>query len=123
MALDPDVVRLLRIEIGNGTDFSDDAPAADNQLGSLEEFYEDAYVGNSNILQTALAVWRKRRSSYIDRSFDASNNGELVIRSQKMKFLNQMVARYEILVETTLRATTDTVQSNYQVNETVGAEY
>lgn len=123
MALDADVLALLRIEVGDNQDFSDDDPHVDGQLGSLEAFYNSTVIGNQNILRTALAVWRKRRADYVERSADASSGGQLVNRSQRMKFLDRMVARYEMLVDTTFKANNQRVLSNYEANDDEGGEY
>ena len=123
MALDPAVVSLIRDEIGNDTDFSDDIPHASPQLDSLENIYTDANRGNSNVLRTALICWRRRLFNLQERYFDVVTEGALLSRSQRIKYIEREIQRLQVLVDTTLKAKNDTVLSSAQVSGGTDAEF
>ena len=101
MTLDPLIVDLIRDEIGNDTDFSDNTPSAPPQLDSLEKIYDDPNRGDSNVLRTALICWRRRLNSLQERSFDIITEGSLLSRSQRIKFLERRILNLATLVDTT----------------------
>ncbi len=101
MALTTSTIALIRDEIGNDTDFADAIPAVSPQLDSLENIYNDANRGNSNILRTALICWRRRLNSLQERSFDIITEGSLLSRSQRIKFMERKIVGLESLVDTT----------------------
>ena len=101
MALDVAIVALIRDEIGNDTDFSDDIAHTPPQLDSLENIYNDVNRGNSNVLRTALICWRRRLNSLQERSFDIITEGSLLSRSQRIKFLERRILNLATLVDTT----------------------
>ena len=101
MTLDPLIVDLIRDEIGNDTDFSDNTPSTPPQLDSLEKIYDDPNRGNSNVLRSALICWRRRQNSLQERSFDIITEGSLLSRSQRIKFLAKKIKELEMLVDTT----------------------
>lgn len=116
MALNSEVLELIRDEIGDDPDFADDNLSydPDTQLGSLEEIYNSTNRGDQNILRTALIVWRKRRANYVSRGFDATAGGSLFARRQRMRELTRTVKEYELLVDTTARHSQSSVNSDYQ---------
>ena len=116
MALNNEVIKLIRDEIGDDPDFSDDDASYDStsHLGSLESIYNSTNRGNENILRTALICWRRRRNDYVKRGFDATASGSLMARRQRMRELDRMVKEYELLVDTTARHSNDSVLSDYQ---------
>ena len=102
MVLDPLIVDLIRDEIGNDADFSDDTSGfAAPQLDSLEKIYDDPNRGNSNVLRTALICWRRRLNSLQERSFDIITEGSLLSRSQRIKFLERRILNLATLIDTT----------------------
>ena len=101
MTLDPLTVDLIRDEIGNDTDFSDNNPSVPPQLDSLEKIFDDPNRGGSNILITALICWRRRLNSLQERSFDIITEGSLMSRSQRIKFLERRILNLATLVDTT----------------------
>ena len=101
MTLDPLIVDLIRDEIGNDTDFSDNIPSTPPQLDSLEKIYDDPNRGDSNVLRTALICWRRRLNSLQERSFDIITEGSLLSRSQRIKFLERRILNLATLVDTT----------------------
>lgn len=116
MALDPDIIELIRDEIGLDEDFVDndvDLPVPLGEvLGSLEAIYTSESRGNSNPLITALIVWRRRLNNLQARSFDVSTDGTLYARNQRIKFLQQKISRLELLVDTTHKGANMTVVSS-----------
>ena len=102
MALDPDIVALIRDEIGPDTDFVDDTidedPLDPEQLGSLETIYLDSNRGQSNVLATALICWRRRLAQQNSRGFDVTKEGNWLARSQRVKLLQNRVEHYERLL-------------------------
>lgn len=98
MTLSAAIVDLIRDEVGDGTDFSDNDPPSADQLDSLEAIYTDADRGNYNVLVTALIVWRRRLGNMAGRGFDVTKEGSWLARSQQVDFYQQMVAKYERLV-------------------------
>ncbi len=120
MVLDPAIVALVRDEIGNDTDFSDDTPHVSPQLDSLENIYNDANRGNSNVLRTALICWRRRLFNLQERSFDIITEGSLLARNQRIKFLERKILKLEVLVDTTQKGKNMTVNSSVTVTD---AEY
>lgn len=111
MALTTSTISLIRDEIGNDTDFADADPAVSPQLDSLENIYNDAARGNSNILRTALICWRRRLNSLQERSFDIITEGSLLSRSQRIKFLERKILKLETLVDTTQKGENMTIVS------------
>ncbi len=111
MALTTSTIALIRDEIGNDTDFADADPSVSPQLDSLENIYNDANRGNSNILRTALICWRRRLNSLQERSFDIITEGSLLSRSQRIKFLERKILKLEMLVDTTQKGKSGTVVS------------
>ncbi len=112
MTLDPLIVDLIRDEIGNDTDFSDNTPSTPPQLDSLEKIHDDPNRGNSNVLRTALICWRRRKGSLQERSFDIITEGSLLSRSQRIKFMEREIIRLESLVDTTQKGKNMTVVSS-----------
>ena len=102
MALDPNIVKLIRDEIGPDLDFVDDIadedPTNPEELGSLEDIYLDANRGQSNVLATALICWRRRLAQQNARGFDVTKEGNWLARSQRTKFLLNRVEHYERLL-------------------------
>ena len=102
MVLDPDIVALIRDEIGPDLDFVDDSidedPSDPEQLGSLETIYLDTNRGKSNVLATALICWRRRLALQNARGFDVTKEGNWLARSQRTKFLQNRVEHYERLL-------------------------
>lgn len=126
MALSPSIVELIRDEIGPDTDFSDDTPHTSPQFDSLENIYTNANRGNFNVLRTALICWRLRRNDYVKRGFDASTGGTLMARSRRIRELDRIVKEYELLVDTTFKHNTATIESTYQQSQDLadsGAEF
>ncbi len=111
MALTTSTIALIRDEIGNDTDFADATPHVSPQLDSLENIYNDANRGNSNILRTALICWRRRLNSLQERSFDIITEGSLLSRSQRIKFMERKIVGLESLVDTTQKGKSATVVS------------
>lgn len=101
MALTASVIALIRDEVGDDTDFSDNIPHTPPQLDSLENIYTNTDRGNFNVLRTALIVWRRRRNHLQARSWDVATEGSLLTRSQRLKQMDQQIKRYETLVDTT----------------------
>ncbi len=112
MTLDPLIVDLIRDEIGNDTDFSDNTPSTPPQLDSLEKIYDNPNRGDSNVLRTALICWRRRLNSLQERSFDIITEGSLLSRSQRIKFLERKIARLDSLVDTTQKGKNMTTVSS-----------
>ena len=128
MALSPNIVELIRDEIGHDPDFSNDSPhdTAAGELDSLENIYTSTNRGKTNVLRTALICWRLRRADYVKRGFDASTAGTLMARRQRLKELNRTVKEYEILVDTTAKHFNSTILSTHQQSEALaesGAEF
>ena len=101
MPLSQDIIDLIRDEVGTDQDFVDndsDITGAADELGSLESIYTDTNRGNGNVLITAAIVWRRRLASYNLRAFDVTKDGSWLARSQRVRYLQQMVNRYEKLV-------------------------
>jgi hypothetical protein len=123
MALDPAVVALIRDEIGNDTDFSDDIPHASPQLDSLENIYTDTNRGNTNVLRTALICWRRRLFNLQERSFDVITEGSLLSRSQRIKMIERRIKELALLVDTTHKGKNATVLSSAQIDAADGSEF
>ena len=117
MALDVAIVALIRDEIGNDADFSDDTPSASPQLDSLENIYNDVNRGNSNVLRTALICWRRRLFNLQERSFDIITEGALLSRSQRIKFIERKIKNLEALVDTTQKGKNMTIKSSVVVTD------
>ncbi len=111
MALTTSTIALIRDEIGNDTDFADADPAVSPQLDSLENIYNDANRGNSNILRTGLICWRRRLNSLQERSFDIITEGSLLSRSQRIKFMERKILKLEVLIDTTQKGKSGTIIS------------
>lgn len=116
MVLLNSVVELIRDEIGAGADFGDDNPKSGNELDTLENIYNNADRGNSDVLRTALICWRRRREAYQARGFDATAGGSLFARRQRMKYLDKKVKEYELLVDTTFKHRQSRAQGKYEVD-------
>ena len=109
MALDADVLRRLRQELGSSTEAGVDDDA------TLETVFNDE--GESSILVTALVVWRHRLGNLTNRSFDVSTEGSLLSRSQRIRFIERKIFRLENLVETTLKGTNMALQTPAEQEE------
>jgi hypothetical protein len=122
MALNVNVVALIRDEIGPDLDFANNAVDFDSSIhfDSLENIYNTVARGNSEILRTALLCWRMRRADYVKRGFDASVSGSLLARRQRMLELNRQVYRLELLVDTTARHVNSPVLSTYEQQVAAG---
>lgn len=114
MVLDPGIVKLIRDEIGNGTDVNDNEPPGASQWGSLEDIFNDVNRGNSHVLRTALIVWRRRLNNLLDRSFDFSQEGTQMFRRQKVSFCQRRILDLELLVDGTSRQTMQTMTSSWE---------
>ena len=100
MSLDPQIISLIRDEIGDDSpDFVDNIVDFDpaNNWDSLEAIYTDEDRGNYTILGTAVIVWRRRLANHRLRAYDVSKEGNWYAFSQKTRFLQGMVAKYESL--------------------------
>lgn len=117
MALDTAIVDLIRDEIGNDADFSDDTPHASPQLDSLENIYNNVNRGNSNVLRTGLICWRRRLFNLQERSFDIITEGALLSRSQRIKFIERKIKNLEVLVDTTQKGKNMTINSSVVVTD------
>jgi hypothetical protein len=123
VTLNPATVALIRDEIGNDTDFSDNIPHTSPQLDSLENIYTDADRGKSNVLRTALICWRRRLFSLQERSFDVITEGSLLSRNQRIKFMERRIEELELLVDTTLKGKNMTIQSSVAGSTGTNAEF
>lgn len=94
MPLSATILNQIRDEIGSDADYDD---------ATLEQIYIDENRGNYSILNTALIVWRRRLSDLQSRSFDVTTEGSLLARSQRIKFLERQVLRYENITDSTLK--------------------
>lgn len=94
MALSATILNQIRDEIGSDSDYDDAA---------LETIYVDENRGNYSILNTALIVWRRRLNDLQSRSFDVTTEGSLLARSQRIKFLERQVVRYENVTDSTVK--------------------
>lgn len=97
MALTAAIILSIREHIGNDPDFADDEAKFDStkQEGDLETIY-DVYAGNAKrIDRTALHVWRVRLGNHQARSFDVAQEGNWLARSQRGRFLQRQVDKYE----------------------------
>lgn len=117
MALSNQIIALIRDEIGNDTDFSDEIPHASPQLDSLENIYVDEERGNGNVLRTALICWRRRLGSLQARSFDVTTEGSLLSRSQRIRFIEREIKKLELLVDTTHTGRNMEVQTPLSIHE------
>jgi hypothetical protein len=100
MALDPSIISLIRDEIGDDLDYvNDDAdlPGVPPAYDSLENIYTNGARGNYSPLNTALIVWRRRLGNHTMRAFDLAKEGNWYARSQRTKFLQFQVDKYERL--------------------------
>ena len=105
MALSAQIISLIRDEIGNDADFSDNSPHnATTQLDSLEAVYTDTLRGNSSTLVTALICWRRRLFSLQSRAHDFASGGKLLHRNQRIRFMERRIKDLELLADETLRA-------------------
>ena len=114
MALSTDIIRRIRIEVGETQDVTDEATSPAAPVGDLESLYNDVEIGNGNVLRTALAVWRKRLMNMSSGAFDATAGGRLMARSQEVRYAQRRVKELALLVDYTLKGVNDTVKSNYQ---------
>ena len=106
MPLSTEVVRLIRNEIGDDTDFYDNIS---DGTPNLETIYTNE--GQENILVTSLIVWRKRLANMNARSFDVTKEGAWLARNQRARFLMQMVNKYERLVKDKPRSSVHKIKS------------
>ncbi len=100
MALDPDIVTLIRDEVTYSNDYVDnitDLTGDAGELGSLEAIYISEDRGNFSILGTALIVWRNREAAQWKRSFDVSKEGNWMARSQQTRFIKERVRHFEAI--------------------------
>ena len=100
MALDPSIISLIRDEIGDDMDFvndNGDLPGVPAAYDSLENIYTDGARGNYSPINTALIVWRRRLGNHTMRAFDLAKEGNWYARSQRTKFLQFQVDKYERL--------------------------
>lgn len=100
MALDPSIISLIRDEIGDDADFVNDdgdLPGTPPAYDSLENIYTDGSRGNYSPINTALVVWRRRLGNHTMRAFDLAKEGNWYARSQRTKFLQFQVDKYERL--------------------------
>lgn len=123
MALDAAIVALIRDEIGNDTDFSDNTPHSSPQLDSLENIYTDSARGESSPLITALIVWRRRLHSLQARSFDLTTEGSLLSRNQRIRFMERKIHKLENILDFTAKG-----RNSYPINPSTldlveGAEF
>lgn len=126
MALAENIIALIRDEIGDDLDFSNNDPHTSPQLDSLERIYTDEDRGNYNVLRTALICWRRRRNHLQARSWDVATEGSLLTRSQRLKQMDQQIKRYEVLIDTTYRGRNQLIQTPLAMEEdaaTGGAEF
>lgn len=121
MVLSAGTIALIRDEIGNDLDFSDNDPSAAPQLDSLENIYTDANRGNTNVLRTALICWRRRLFNLQERSFDIVTEGALLSRNQRIRFMERKIKNLEALTDTTQKGKNMTVLSSVQVEEALDA--
>ena len=121
MVLSAGTIALIRDEIGNDLDFSDADPASGLQLDSLENIYNDANRGNTNVLRTALICWRRRLFNLQERSFDVVTEGALLSRNQRIRFMERKIKNLEMLTDTTQKGKNMTVLSSVQVEAAVDA--
>ncbi len=121
MALNSATISLIRDEIGNDLDFSDNNPSTPPQLDSLENIHDDANRGNFNVLRTALICWRRRLFNLQERSFDVVTEGALLSRNQRIRFMERKIKNLEALTDTTQKGSNATVLSSVQVEEAVDA--
>lgn len=103
MALSAQIIALIRDEIGNDDDFSDNSPHTAPQLDSLENVYVDTERGNFSILRTALICWRRRLHNLQARSFDVSTEGTLLNRNQRIRFMERQISKLQALVDSTYK--------------------
>lgn len=127
MALSAAIIDLIRDEIGPDTDFvnnTSELGGNPNALAALEDIYIDTNRGNYSVLRTALICWRRRLAAMQARSFDATTEGSLMNRSQRVRFLKSQVMKYELLVDTTARGRQATLKPKHWVEAgDTGAEY
>lgn len=123
MALSSEVIDVIRDEIGVDTDFvnndSELSGAPAGTLGSLESIYTSDTRGNGHVLVTALIVWRRRLHSLQARSFDASVDGTLLARNQRIKFIERRIKELELLVDTSLAGKNMATQGSTRYQEFV----
>ncbi len=117
MVLNPAIATLIRDEIGPDTDFADDTPHLAAQLGNLEDIYNTAERGGSNVLRSALICWRLRLFNLQERSFDIITEGALLSRSQRIKFIERKIKNLEALVDTTQKGKNMTIKSSVMVTD------
>jgi hypothetical protein len=118
MALDPDIISLIRDEIGDGfaneqdvVDDDADLPGVPPAFDSLENIYTDVNRGNYSTLGTALIVWRRRLANHRLRAFDVSKEGNWLARSQKTRFLQERVKYFESVTGQGKKAKNNTITS------------
>ncbi len=122
MPLAPNIVKLIRDEIGPDNDFvdniADEDPADVEELGSLEDIYLDVNRGQSNVLATALICWRRRLNSQNARGFDVTKEGNWLARSQRTKLLMNRTEHYERLLRDKPKGKNATVLSRAGAEDT-----
>lgn len=123
MPLSAAIIALIRDEIGNDADFSDDIPHTPPQLDSLENIYTDELRGEFSPLVTALICWRRRLKNLQTRSFDISTEGSLLSRSQRIRFIEREINRLEHTVDDTAKSRNAASRSPADIEDAVGAEF
>ena len=103
MSLSASIANQIRDEVGSDTDFVDNQDDETAGVTSLERIFLDENRGNSDILRTALIVWRRRLGDLQARSFDLTTEGSLLSRSQRVRFIERRIKELENLIDTTLK--------------------
>ncbi len=120
MALTQTILDQIRDDIGTDLDVTDASPVG--SLGiDLETVYNDANRGDSNVLQTALIVWRRRLGDIQSRSFDVTTGGALYNRSQRVKHFQRKIKELELLVDYRLVGINQDVTTAVKVAEDAAA--
>lgn len=113
MALSTSILNQIHDETGPAnTDFTDVA---------LEEIYTDPDRGNFSVLATALIVWRRRLHDLQSRSFDVTTGGNLLSRSQRVRFIERRIKELEYAADDTVRGRNQPIQTPAEVAATLAA--
>lgn len=116
MALDASILRKIRYEIG------DDSETGVSDDDALEVIFNDEDEGNSSVLVTALIVWRHRLGNLQARAFDITTEGSLLLRSQRIRFIERRIKELENIVDESLKGRNQTVLSGAQQSATALTE-